>query len=166
MGSGCAPPMVVFVITQQVPPILAVALLIVVYLTVLELWHEDDLEFLWKAFWVLFVFPRARLRLRHLQGLAGAPPPRQERRLVPAHAVQSRHLERQLERKQVLVAQVEPGDALDSLEPLAHRVGVDVQSCARSPATLQRAPRKRSSVSTSWALRRRSYSISSSTACP
>jgi hypothetical protein len=48
--------MVVFVITQQVPPILAVALAIVVYLTVLELWHEDDIEFLWKALWVLFVF--------------------------------------------------------------------------------------------------------------
>jgi hypothetical protein len=48
--------MVVFVLTQQVPPILAVALLILVYLTVVELWNEDDLEFLWKAFWVLFVF--------------------------------------------------------------------------------------------------------------
>ena len=48
--------MVVFVITQQVPPILAIALGIVVYLTVLELLHEDDLPLLWKAFWVLFVF--------------------------------------------------------------------------------------------------------------
>ena len=48
--------MVIFVITQQLPPILVVALGIVVYLTVLELWNEDDLEFLWKAFWVLFVF--------------------------------------------------------------------------------------------------------------
>ena len=48
--------MIVFVITGQVPPILAVALLILVYLTGLELRHEDDLEFLWKAFWVLFVF--------------------------------------------------------------------------------------------------------------
>jgi hypothetical protein len=49
-------PMVVFVITQQLPPILVIALGIVVYLTVLELWNEDDLQFLWKAFWVLFVF--------------------------------------------------------------------------------------------------------------
>ena len=48
--------MVVFVFTQQVPPILAIALAILIYLTVLELWNEDDLEFLWKAFWVLFVF--------------------------------------------------------------------------------------------------------------
>jgi hypothetical protein len=48
--------MVVFVFTQQLPPILLIALGIVVYLTVLELWNEDDLEFLWKAFWVLFVF--------------------------------------------------------------------------------------------------------------
>jgi hypothetical protein len=51
-----AAPMVVFVITQQLPPVLIVALLIVVYLTGLELWHQDDLPFLWKAFWVLFVF--------------------------------------------------------------------------------------------------------------
>jgi hypothetical protein len=49
-------PMIVFVLTQQLPPILAIALAIVVYLTVLELRNEDDLEFLWKAFWVLFVF--------------------------------------------------------------------------------------------------------------
>jgi hypothetical protein len=56
--------MVVFVITQQLPPVLVVALGIVVYLTVLELWNEDDLEFLWKAFWVLFVF------LGHIFGYA------------------------------------------------------------------------------------------------
>ena len=37
---------------------------IVIYLTVLELWNEDDLEFLWKAFWVLFVF------LGHMFGYA------------------------------------------------------------------------------------------------
>jgi hypothetical protein len=48
--------MIVFVFTGQVPPILAVALLILVYLTGLELWHDDELPFLWKAFWVLFVF--------------------------------------------------------------------------------------------------------------
>ena len=48
--------MIVFVLTEQVPPVLAIALLIVVYLTALELWHEDELEVLWKAFWVLFVF--------------------------------------------------------------------------------------------------------------
>ena len=48
--------MILFFFTGQVPPILAVALLILVYLTGLELWHEDDLPFLWKAFWVLFVF--------------------------------------------------------------------------------------------------------------
>jgi hypothetical protein len=48
--------MIVFVFTGQVPPILLVALLILVYLTVIELRPEDDLEFLWKAFWVLFVF--------------------------------------------------------------------------------------------------------------
>ena len=49
-------PMVVFVISQQLPPILVVALGIVVYLTWLELWNEDDMPLLLKAFWVLFVF--------------------------------------------------------------------------------------------------------------
>jgi hypothetical protein len=48
--------MVIFAITQQLPPILVIALGIVVYLTVLELLNEDDLPLLWKAFWVLFVF--------------------------------------------------------------------------------------------------------------
>jgi hypothetical protein len=48
--------MVIFAITQQLPPILVIALGILVYLTFLELWNEDDLPLLWKAFWVLFVF--------------------------------------------------------------------------------------------------------------
>ena len=48
--------MIVFVFTSQVPPILLIALLILVYLTGLELWHDEELPFLWKAFWVLFVF--------------------------------------------------------------------------------------------------------------
>jgi hypothetical protein len=48
--------MIIFVITQQLPPILLIALGIVVYLTALELWNEDELPFLSKAFWVLFVF--------------------------------------------------------------------------------------------------------------
>jgi hypothetical protein len=56
--------MVIFVITQQLPPILVIALGIVIYLTVLELWNEDELPFLWKAFWVLFVF------LGHVLGYA------------------------------------------------------------------------------------------------
>jgi hypothetical protein len=56
--------MILFVLTEQVPPILLIALLILVYLTGLELWHQDDLPFLWKAFWVLFVF------LGHVLGYA------------------------------------------------------------------------------------------------
>jgi hypothetical protein len=48
--------MIIFVITQQLPPVLLIALGIVVYLTVLELWNEDDMPLLVKAFWVLFVF--------------------------------------------------------------------------------------------------------------
>ena len=46
--------MILFVFTGQVPPILLVALLILTYLTGLELWHED-LPVLWKAWWVLLV---------------------------------------------------------------------------------------------------------------
>lgn len=56
--------MVVFALTQQAPPILVVALLILCYLTVLELRKEQDLPFLWKAWWTLFVF------LGHVAGFA------------------------------------------------------------------------------------------------
>ena len=48
--------MVVFVLTEQVPPILAVALLILVYLTGSSSGTRMTCAFLWKAFWVLFVF--------------------------------------------------------------------------------------------------------------
>jgi hypothetical protein len=47
--------MVLFVITGQAPPILVVALLILVYLTGLELRREVDLPFLYKAWWCLLV---------------------------------------------------------------------------------------------------------------
>jgi hypothetical protein len=50
-----AAPMIIFVFTGQAPLILLVALLILVYLTGLELWQEKDLEFLIKAWWVLLV---------------------------------------------------------------------------------------------------------------
>jgi hypothetical protein len=56
--------MVVFALTQQAPPILVLALLILVYLTVLELRNENDLPFLWKAWWVVLVF------LGHVAGFA------------------------------------------------------------------------------------------------
>jgi hypothetical protein len=54
--------MILFLITGQVPPILAVALLILCYLTGLELSQEKDMPFLPKAWWVLLVF------LLHLVG--------------------------------------------------------------------------------------------------
>jgi hypothetical protein len=54
--------MVLFVLTGQVPAIMLVALLILVYLTGLELWREEDLPFLYKAWWCLLVF------LLHLVG--------------------------------------------------------------------------------------------------
>jgi hypothetical protein len=56
--------LVVFALTQQAPPILVLALLILVYLTVLELRKETDLPFLWKAWWTLLVF------LGHVAGFA------------------------------------------------------------------------------------------------
>ena len=46
--------MVLFVLTGQAPPILVVAVLVLVYLTGLELWREEDLPFLYKAWWCLF----------------------------------------------------------------------------------------------------------------
>lgn len=48
--------MIVFALTQQAPPVLVLSLLILVYLTVLELRRESDLPFLWKAWWAVFVF--------------------------------------------------------------------------------------------------------------
>ena len=56
--------MIVFALTQQAPPILVLALLILVYLTILELRREEDLPFLLKAWWALFVF------LGHVAGFA------------------------------------------------------------------------------------------------
>ena len=47
--------MVLFVLTGQAPPILIVSLLIMAYLTGYELYNEEELPFLWKAWWVLFV---------------------------------------------------------------------------------------------------------------
>ncbi len=47
--------MIVFVLTGQAPPILVLTLVIMAYLTGYELWKEDDLPFLIKAWWVLFV---------------------------------------------------------------------------------------------------------------
>jgi hypothetical protein len=47
--------MILFVFTGQAPPILLLTLAIMAYLTGYELWKEDDLPFLWKAWWVLFV---------------------------------------------------------------------------------------------------------------
>ena len=54
--------MMLFLITGQTPPILIVALLILCYLTGLELYQEKDLPFLPKAWWVLLVL------LLHLLG--------------------------------------------------------------------------------------------------
>lgn len=51
-----AAPMIIFVFTGQAPLILLVALLILMYLTWLDLRQEKDLEFLVKAWWILLVF--------------------------------------------------------------------------------------------------------------
>jgi hypothetical protein len=48
--------MILFVLTGGAPLILVVTLLIMCYLAGYELWKERDLPFLWKAWWVLFVF--------------------------------------------------------------------------------------------------------------
>ena len=48
--------MILFVFTGQAPPILVLTLVVMAYLTGYELWKEDDLPFLIKAWWVLLVF--------------------------------------------------------------------------------------------------------------
>jgi hypothetical protein len=47
--------MILFILTGQAPPILVVTLVIMAYLTGYELWKEEGLPVLWKAWWVLFV---------------------------------------------------------------------------------------------------------------
>ncbi len=48
--------MILFVLTGGAPPILILTLLIMAYLTGYEMWKEgDEVPFLWKAWWVLFV---------------------------------------------------------------------------------------------------------------
>lgn len=48
--------MLLFILTDQAPPVLILALLVMCYLAGYELWKEKDLPFLWKAWWVLLVF--------------------------------------------------------------------------------------------------------------
>jgi hypothetical protein len=48
--------MILFVLTGGAPPILVLALLVMCYLAGYELWKEEDLPFLVKAWWVLLVF--------------------------------------------------------------------------------------------------------------
>ena len=47
--------MILFVLTGGAPTILIVTQLIMCYLAGYELWKEEDLPFLWKAWWVLLV---------------------------------------------------------------------------------------------------------------
>ena len=47
--------MLLFVLTGQAPPILLLALVILCYLTIWDLWNEE-LPVLVKAWWVLLVF--------------------------------------------------------------------------------------------------------------
>jgi hypothetical protein len=47
---------ILFLIIGQLPLILLVALLVLCYLTAIDLRPEDDLPFLIKAWWVLLVF--------------------------------------------------------------------------------------------------------------
>ncbi len=47
--------MVLFVLTGAAPPILVVTLIVMAYLTGYELWKEKELQFLFKAWWVLLV---------------------------------------------------------------------------------------------------------------
>ena len=93
---------------------------------------DEDLEFPVKVWWFLLVL------LTHVPGylifrvwiaVRRHRARRRPMRLVPvpADVVETGQLERQLEREQVLLAQVQSGHALDPLEPLTHRVRVDVE---------------------------------------
>jgi len=47
--------MMLFVFTGGAPTILVLMLVVMCYLAGYELWKEQDLPFLWKAWWVLLV---------------------------------------------------------------------------------------------------------------
>jgi hypothetical protein len=71
--------MLLFVLTGQIPPILLVALVICIYLTVWDLWSED-MDFEKKAWWVLLVllthvlgYLVFRVWLAHRRGAAAQP---------------------------------------------------------------------------------------------
>ena len=83
----------------------------------------------------------------------------------PTQAVQARELQRELERQEVLLAQVEPRDPLDPLEPLAHGVGMDEQARALA-ATLQRGSEVALERLDELSVAAPVVLISSSTACP
>ena len=105
--------------------------MVCLYLAWVDVKDEPDLEFQVKAWWFLlvllfhvlgYVVFRVWLAVRrHRRSRNPSPTP------VPADVVEAGELERQLEREQVLLAEVEPGDALDPLEPLTHGVRVDVE---------------------------------------
>jgi hypothetical protein len=47
--------MLLFVLTQSAPPIMLLVLAVALYLVVMDLRQEDDLEFTAKVWWFLFV---------------------------------------------------------------------------------------------------------------
>jgi hypothetical protein len=47
--------MLLFVLTQDVPPIMLLVLVVALYLVAMDLRLEDDLEFTHKVWWFLFV---------------------------------------------------------------------------------------------------------------
>jgi hypothetical protein len=47
--------MLLFVLTQSAPPIMLLVLAVALYLTVMDLRQEDDLDFTPKVWWFLFV---------------------------------------------------------------------------------------------------------------
>ncbi len=76
---------------------------------------------------------------------------------VPADVVEAGQLERQLEREQILRSQVQVSDPLDPLEPLTHRVGVDVErprarghAAAIGQKALERLDQARPAPSVVW----------------
>jgi hypothetical protein len=48
--------MIAFVLTGAAPPFLILTLIVMCYLAGYELWKEEELPFLWKAWWVLLIF--------------------------------------------------------------------------------------------------------------
>ena len=129
--------MVLFVLTGAAPPILVVTLLVMAYLTGYELNKEEDVPFLWKAWWVLLVillnvvgfgiFWIWLARRRYKAAGRSRHPPERAQRLSSRTRCSLASLSASSSESRSSCGRSRLGDALDPVEPLADGVRVHVE---------------------------------------